>query len=67
MSNLPRSDRGFHPGAALTGLIFVLLGIAFLLDALDAATWRYDLLLPAVLMGLGVAAIAGALWRSRDA
>lgn len=61
------SDQSFHPGAALTGLIFVVLGVLFLTDALGAAEWRYDLLLPGVLIALGVAAIAGALWRAGDA
>jgi hypothetical protein len=66
MSEFPPGTSRFHLGAALTGLVFVLLGVAFLLDALDVTTWRYDLLLPAVLIGLGIAAIAGALWRSRS-
>ncbi len=57
----------FHPGAALIGLVFIALGGIFLSDALDIATWQYDLLLPGVLIALGVAAIAGALWRARGA
>ncbi|GMU41342.1 MAG: hypothetical protein AMXMBFR23_22080 [Chloroflexota bacterium] len=60
------TQTGFHPGAALTGLVFIVLGVLFMLDAVDVAEWRYDLLLPGVLIALGVAAIAGAVLRSRE-
>jgi hypothetical protein len=57
-------SRGFDPGAVFVGLVFAVLGVIFLTDALDLATWRYGVVLPAILVALGVSAIIGALWRA---
>jgi len=58
---------GFHMGAALTGLVFVAVGAAFLLD--EAGVLRLDtrIILPAVLIALGVAAVVNALLRRDQA
>lgn len=56
---------GFNPGAALAGLIFIALGVLFLLDTLDVTNLRRDVLWPAMLIALGVAVIISAAWRAR--
>lgn len=73
MSDEPyrESDRhtpvgGFNPGAALAGLIFIVLGVLFLLDTLDVTNLRRDLLWPAMLIALGLAVILSAAWRGRQ-
>lgn len=53
----------FHLGAALSGVIFAILGALFLLDALDVTNIERDIVLPVVLIALGVALMLGALWR----
>lgn len=57
-------ERHFDPGALIVGAIFVLLGVVFLTGALDITNWRYEVILPVAVIGAGVAAIAGALWRA---
>lgn len=58
----------FDVGALLTGLVFALLGGLFLLDALDVQRFRWELVLPAIIIALGIAVIVGALARTnRDA
>ena len=41
-------------GAAIAGIAFALLGTAFLLDAMDVARFRFELILPAGAIVLGV-------------
>jgi hypothetical protein len=49
----------------LGGLVFVLAGVVFLLDALDVWRLRGDYVLPLVLILLGVAVLASG-WASGD-
>jgi hypothetical protein len=49
----------------LGGLVFVLAGVVFLLDALDVWRLRGDYVLPLVLILLGVAVLASG-WAPRD-
>jgi hypothetical protein len=49
----------------LGGLVFVLAGVVFLLDALDLWRLRGDYVLPLVLILLGVAVLASG-WASGD-
>lgn len=53
-------------GAALAGVIFTVLGAVFLLDAIDAADFRFELVLPIGAIAIGVAAILSALLRSEE-
>lgn len=58
-------ERNFDAGAFLAGLVFAVLGVLFLLDTLDVARFRFEVVLPGILVALGVAVIAGAVMRSR--
>jgi len=49
----------------LGGLVFVLAGVVFLLDALDVWRLRGDYVVPLVLILLGVAVLASG-WASGD-
>jgi hypothetical protein len=49
----------------VAGLIFVLAGIVFLLDALEVWELRGDYLVPLALIVLGVAVVATG-WPARD-
>lgn len=53
-------------GAALVGLIVIALGVAFLLNALDVAELRFEIVLPIAAIAVGVAVILSALFRGRD-
>lgn len=53
-------------GAALAGLFVIALGVAFLLEALDVANLRFELLLPVFAIAVGLAAIVSSLLRTRD-
>jgi len=53
-------------GAAVAGIAFALLGTAFLLDAVDVATFRFEVILPVGAIALGVGAILSSLLRSRE-
>lgn len=53
-------------GAALAGLIVIALGVAFLLDALDLAALRFELILPVIAIAIGVAAVLSSLLRPRE-
>lgn len=58
---------GSSAGGALAGVVFIVLGALFLLDAIDAITLQLDLLLPIAVIALGVAVVASAAWpRGRD-
>ena len=48
-------------GAVGIGIFFVVAGIAFLLDQLDVWTIHATYLLPALLIGLGVAMLLGGM------
>jgi len=52
-------------GAGLAGLIVIALGVAFLLDAVDAVDLRFEVLLPVVAIAVGAAAILSSLLRPR--
>lgn len=58
------SDR-VNPGAAIVGLVFVVLGAYFLLDELDVVRVRPILILPILLIGLGLGLLANASEPSR--
>lgn len=63
---MSQSNSGsFNPGAMLAGIIFVVLGVLFLLDSIDAANIRRDIVWPAVLIALGAALVISAFWRNR--
>ena len=53
-------------GAGLMGLFVTTLGVAFLLDALDVADLRFEVILPVFAIAAGVAVIASSLLRSRE-
>jgi len=50
-------------GGVIAGLIFIALGVAFLLDRLDVWDLRFEVIWPAVLVGVGVLIVLGALPR----
>lgn len=52
-------------GAAVAGVAFALLGGTFLLDALDVAVFRFEIVLPIAVIALGIGAILSSLFRSR--
>lgn len=56
--------RTFDPAAIIAGLIFIALAGIFLLEALDV--WDVKAVVPfgIMLVGIGVAIVAGALWKS---
>jgi len=54
-------------GAAFAGMVFALLGTAFLLDAIDVAVFRFEIVLPVVVIAVGVAAILSAVLRPKHA
>ena len=49
------------PVAAGAGVLFVVLGVVFLLDALDVWDTEAAVVLPVLVIGLGLALLAGAL------
>ncbi|MDP9342705.1 MAG: hypothetical protein M3Q23_11575 [Actinomycetota bacterium] len=51
-------------GAVGIGIFFAVAGIAFLLDQLDVWTINATFLLPALLIGFGVAMLLGGVRRS---
>ena len=57
--------RGVDRLSLLGGLVFVLAGVVFLLDALDVWRLRGDYVVPLVLILLGVAVLASG-WASGD-
>ena len=52
-------------GTAIAGILFIGLGIVFLLDRLDVWTVRTRFIWPIVLIALGVAIIARSSQRAR--
>ncbi len=61
----PVPERHYDVGAALAGLVFATAGAAFLLDRLEAIDLREGIVLPAVLVGLGLALVTGSIQRHR--
>ena len=55
------NERRFETSSFLIGLVFIGIGVAFLLDRLDVWSPRLDVLLPAAVIGIGVAVLLGAL------
>jgi hypothetical protein len=53
----------FSASATIIGLLFVALGVVFLLDALDLWRARLDVLLPVFVIALGAALIVSAMRR----
>lgn len=60
-------ERRFDFGAALAGLVFVVLGVLFILEAVDAADFRFEVILPAAAIALGFALIVGSMVRGQPA
>ncbi len=56
----------YDVGAAVAGVTFALLGGAFLVDALDMAAFRFEIVLPIAAIALGVGAILSSLFRARS-
>jgi uncharacterized membrane protein YhaH (DUF805 family) len=46
--------RDFHRGSVIWGLIFIVLGVLFLLDQLDVLDLKAAYILPVVLIVIGV-------------
>lgn len=58
--------REFHTPTLAMGIFFVLAGGAFLLEALDVWNLRVRHVWPLLLIGFGVALVAGSLGRHTD-
>ena len=55
--------RRYDVGAAIAGMVFLAAGGVFLAESLGAIVIRDGVVLPAVVIGLGVALVAGAFRR----
>ena len=53
-----------NPSAVIAGLVFLGLAAVFFLEAAGAWEVRGVIALSAMVIGLGVAVLAGALWRA---
>jgi len=53
-----------NPSAVIAGLVFLGLAAVFFLEAVDIWDVRGVVALSAMVIGLGVAVLAGALWRA---
>lgn len=53
-----------NPSAVIAGLVFLGLSVAFILEAVDVWEVRGIVALSSMVIGLGVAVLAGALWRA---
>jgi membrane protein DedA with SNARE-associated domain len=51
------NGRTFHTGSVVWGLIFIVLGVLFLLDQLDVIDLRAVYILPVVLIVIGAAVL----------
>ena len=60
----PRRPR-YDLGAGTAGLVFVAAGLAFLLDRIEAIQIREGAVLPAVVVGLGLALVISSIQRHR--
>ncbi|HEV8419997.1 MAG TPA: DUF5668 domain-containing protein [Actinomycetota bacterium] len=60
------NERTYHRGSVIWGLIFIVLGVLFLLDQLDVLDLRAAYILPVVLIVIGVTfLVSGAAARRR--
>jgi membrane protein DedA with SNARE-associated domain len=60
------NDRSYHRGSIIWGLIFIVLGVLFLLDQLDVFDLKAAYIFPVVLIVIGVTfLISGAASRRR--
>ena len=57
--------RRYNLGTALAGLVFIVAGVVFLLDNLETIAVRSEVILPAVVVGLGLALVVNSLQRNR--
>jgi drug/metabolite transporter (DMT)-like permease len=56
----------YHRGSVIWGLIFIVLGVLFLLDQLDVVNLKAAYIFPVVLIVIGaVFLVSGAAWRRR--
>ena len=53
-----------NPAAIVAGIVFLGLAAVFFLEAIDVWDVRGVVALSAMVIGLGVALLAGALWRA---
>jgi hypothetical protein len=58
------ADRGSSRSALVAGVVFVVAGVAFLLEGLDVWDLELRMLAPAALIGAGVAILLGGRGRS---
>ena len=59
------AEREPSRAAIVAGIVFVLAGVAFLLEQLDVWNLEAKTLLPALLIGIGIAIIVGG-WTRRE-
>jgi thiamine transporter ThiT len=60
------NGRDFHRGSVIWGLIFIVLGVLFLLDQLDVFDLKAAYILPVVLIVIGATfLVSGAASRRR--
>jgi hypothetical protein len=61
------NDRTWHTGSVVWGLIFIVLGVLFLLEQLDVFDLRAAYIFPVVLIVIGVTVlVGGTLFRRRS-
>ena len=61
------NERTYHRGSIIWGLIFIVLGVLFLLDQLDTIDLRAAYILPVVLIVIGATfLVSGAASRRRS-
>ena len=53
------NDRTWHTGSLVWGLIFIVLGVLFLLEQLDVFDLRAAYIFPVVLIVIGVTVLVG--------
>jgi hypothetical protein len=58
------SRHNVDPTSLVAGLVFVVIGIAYVLDAADVLTVQAKWVVPLALIGLGVAGLAGSILRA---
>jgi membrane protein DedA with SNARE-associated domain len=60
------NDRSYHRGSVIWGLIFIVLGVLFLLDQLDVLDLKAAYIFPVVLIVIGATfLVSGAAARRR--
>jgi hypothetical protein len=57
--------RLYNFGMALAGLVFIVAGLVFLLDNIEIIAVRSEVILPAVVLGLGLSLVVSSLQRHR--